>query len=505
MAHKSNNFSVLQVDSHGISMIRCRRSSKRIEVVESLSQRGDWSLEGGELQEALATFAKDHNLGDTPLYTVLPRHGITARILQLPSADLEEIKSMIRLSAEEYVPFAQSELVIDECILRKSSDGYSRVLAVFAQKEGIESHVALLRGAGLEPEDVFFSTSCLASAVSAARCDVPERFGLAYLGPGSIEVLIMGAQGLEYNRAVASVQDWSLESGQAEEAVEEFIVELRTSLSAHRRESEDGLGAEMAYVSSDRGDSKAICEAAAHELTVECSPAPFGAALVAGPKEGTGSAPLVLLGAALSAQDRAAFSISLMPPSVLTKRERASAKKRLVQGVALAAAVVLLACGLFAQAVWQRTRYLDNLEARVAAIKPKAESTLIKQRQLRILREQVVESSTVMELLAKITELAPAGTSITRFSYDLDTGITVEGHTRSENLAYDFVDALRGVKDQYPLLALAQSGGSRVANEFGQTVYNYVINIPFPESKAPEAPLPKGTSPIAQSNGNASS
>ena len=41
-----------------------------------------------------------------------PRHEITARIIELPSQDPDELVGMIRLGCEEYVPYPADELII---------------------------------------------------------------------------------------------------------------------------------------------------------------------------------------------------------------------------------------------------------------------------------------------------------------------------------------------------------------------------------------------------------
>ena len=67
---------------------------------------------------------------------------------------------------------------------------------------------------------------------------------------------------LHFTRGVASAQDWrSIGSPEGGDSLEELAVELRNSLSAYRRESENGMGADHTYVSSDHADESAVSEA----------------------------------------------------------------------------------------------------------------------------------------------------------------------------------------------------------------------------------------------------
>jgi Tfp pilus assembly PilM family ATPase len=54
-----------------------------------------------------------------PCYFVLPRHEITSRIITLPSQDINEIKNMVALRAEEFVPYSLEEIQISQCILEE--------------------------------------------------------------------------------------------------------------------------------------------------------------------------------------------------------------------------------------------------------------------------------------------------------------------------------------------------------------------------------------------------
>lgn len=480
MAHTNNHIFILQAEPCLLSLLVCKRTAEGVEPLSWTCERGDWAVESGALGEALKDFAAAHVPAGASVYTVVPRHEITTRIIALPTSDPAEIASMIRLSAEEYVPYSQQELVLDQTVLAKFRDGTVRVLAAFAHRDVVEGHVALLRQAGLEPERIFLSTACLASAVTASRMGTASRFAVANLGASGLEVAVFGDMGMEYGRAVSTRQDWSLESERAAEAIEEFAIEVRASLSAHRRESEDGLGAEAVYVTSDWADVAALCESAAHELGLEVIPAPF----IVKAADGS-SVPPALIGGALSAQGRGAAVISLVPKSLRDRRAQAAARRKAMKAGALAGAVVLAAAAVFGQAVWQRQSYLSELRGQAALIAPEAQSTLIKQRQLSILSRQVEGSRSALELMAKISGIAPSGCNISRFDYRRDRGIVIEGRALSGADAARFAEVIRDAADEdYAVLAGASMTNTAAVREQNATVYQYTIDIPFEDADA---------------------
>ena len=158
---------------------------------------------------------------------------------------------MIRFSAEEYVPYPVDELIIQNAILRREPGGESKVLAVLAHRDVLKNHLAPLRKAGIIPQRVLLSTACLANAVTAARPPAQGAYALANLSSSGLEILVFLGSKLLFGRGVASEQDWSKRGADAAGADEELAIEVRGSLSAYRRESEDGEGAENVYLASD--------------------------------------------------------------------------------------------------------------------------------------------------------------------------------------------------------------------------------------------------------------
>jgi type II secretory pathway component PulL len=358
---------------------------------------------------------------------------MTARILELPSQDVAEIAGMIRLSAEEYVPFPVEELLIDQCILQKLADGRSKVLAVFAHQDVVNGLVKTLNQAQIEPEQIYLSTACLASAAVAAKPG-KGRYALVNMAAEGLEVVVIRDGLLEYGRAVASSQ--SADGQQSvDEMEEELRVEARASLSAYRRESEDGESVEEIYLASDRTDVAPHCEALAPEFEQ-----PFGAAEFVRGLVNAGAAQIaeltaVSLGAALLAQDRGAVSIRLLPKSLLAARKRSDVKRRAIQLSAVAAAALVGLGVLYGQAVHQRKAYLQELRAQISQIEPAARQVDSKQKQLRILQTQVESSGSVVELMAALVSIfPPTGMNISQFSYSREKGLDFCGRALTQGL-----------------------------------------------------------------------
>jgi Tfp pilus assembly PilM family ATPase/Tfp pilus assembly protein PilN len=487
LARKTANISILHFDNQMISRLRVQRTPVGLEVLAFDTERGDWNSEDGSLETALQTFITAHQVAEDDIYTVLHRHDMTTRILNLPSQSPDEVEGMVRLSAEEFVPFSVDEVIIDQCILKRLPGGESQVLAVFTHRDVVETHVALLRKAGVEPRQIFLSSACMASAVKAARSEGEERFALFNLASGGLEALVFDDQGnFVFSRGVATIQDWSLEGEKRDHVLEELSIEVRGTLAAYRRESEDGMGVDQVYLCSDGATTSRAAELLSVETGKDCAPADFVLELVTSGREHlAGRLPLVSLGAALSAQDRGLVRVDLLPDSIARSRKMAAAKGKLLRAAALAALIAIALGGVYAQAVQQRNQVITELQARYQALRPQAEGVAAKRQQLQIIQREVARNSSVLQFLSTLTEVAPEeGLNMSSFSFNREMGIEITGRAKTRDDIKNFLDDLRNVATMtLPQFARATREYEGEIKERNEPVFEYKINIPFAEEE----------------------
>lgn len=487
MARKHIATSILQVDAQCISRLRIRPGAAKIEVLSFDQLRGPWNSDDASLGTALGQFAQEHALADDLLYIIVPAHEVTSRLLSLPSQSEEEIGGMVRMCAPEYVPFNIEDLIVGHAVLSRQEGGESRVLAVWSHREVVEGQLKLLAEAGLEPEQIFLSTACLASAAMAALGAPEDNYALACLASGGLEVLVLGAQGLLFSRGVATVQDWTLSGPDAHHAREELAIEIRGSLSSYRRESPDGTGADTIYLCSECTDVSAAVEALTEETGKTCSQAAFLASLLADARS-LGTTPLTLIGGALAAEGRASVRINLLPEAISRGREWLHLKARVLQIAGLAAVLLLALGALNYQTLAQRHRLISDLESQISAIAPQALGVAEKETQLQILRRQVDHKGSILELLAVLSEAAPPlGVNVARLTYNRQEGINLWGRALAVDLVHNFAEAIRGFGTGHlNLLSMAVREYESATKERDLPVFDYQITIPFPEVDANE-------------------
>lgn len=484
MARKSNHISILHFDERLISRLRVRRTDSGVEVLSLDQERGTWSVQDGTLEAALRSFADKHALADDAVFTILPRHDITTRILQLPSHDPKEIASMVRFSAEDYVPYTTEELLLDQCLLHGLTSGESLVLAAFAHREVVDAHMRLLNAAGVVPEHVYLSTACIASGAIAARPPVEQPFAVVNLASGGIEALVFDEQGrLVFGRAVAAAHDWTRSPEQNADAIDELAVEVRATLSAFRRESAEGLEVDQVYLCSDFAGTAATAAALEAELARNCAAAEFSRALIRGAVTEFEAIPVMALGAALLAQGRGKVIIDLVPEAVTQDRQIAEVKRRALRLGGVAALVLVGVVGVFYQQVQQREAYRAELDRRLQSLNSKSGGVIEKREQLQILRQELRPDGSVLEYLANACKSVPKeGLNITEFNYDRLAGVDIKGRAMSLDLIDAFGQALRDIGKQTPLSQFSRAKRmyeNQNIPERDKRVWEYHYTVPF--------------------------
>lgn len=475
---KSGFISILQFDERTLTRARVKPGAAGVEMVAFDQERGHWPAANGGLETALLDFVARHKVAEDEVATILPRHLVTVRILNLPTHDPAEAAHMIRFSAEEHVPYPLDELVVQQAILRKEPGGESKVMAVFAHKDVLKTHLAPLRKAGIIPSRVFLSTACLANAVAAVKVPAEGPYAVINLGSTGIEVLVFLGNKLLFGRGVASEQDWAQRGADAGDADEEIAVEVRGSLSAFRRDSEDGEGANDIYLAADYPVAMSErVEALAAQTGKECASAYFADALIAG----GATASLLTVGAALGAQGRGTLDINLLPPAESRERVVQGAKVLLLRAGYAAGAVAAALVLLFAQAYWQRYSYILELEEQLRAVEPDARGLGEKQEQLSILRQQMKRGNSPLHMLAVAAEAAPdKNANVVQFMYNINDGADFWGRAKSVDDVQRFAANLRkAAVESLAFFEHAHSVYEEQGNERGEPVLMYQVSVPI--------------------------
>jgi Tfp pilus assembly protein PilN len=143
--------------------------------------------------------------------------------------------------------------------------------------------------------------------------------------------------------------------------------------------------------------------------------------------------------------------------------------------------------------VHQRHAYLAELAKQTAQVQDLAQGVAAKQKQLRLVRGHLDRSGGVLELLAKVAELAPpSGLNISRVVFKRGDSISIEGRTETKESVNQLADALR--KAGAPNLEQTIGGMLKSTQERGKEVWQYELVSKFPVAESAENEPSEGTS-----------
>lgn len=475
MARKGAYVSILQFGEGYISLLRARESSSGLDVSDSVMKHGDWSADDASLGKALKAFASEHRLGADRIFTVLPRHEATLRTMDFPSQLNSELTGMVHFAAEEIVPYPIDEVVTGYTVLDSLEDGSSRLLVAVVHQPTITAHMDLLHAAGLRPEHIFLSTSCLLAALSGSS---DSAHGVVQVSPGGVEFLVARGGAYAFGRAAPSHESW-IGDGAHGVMLEEISGEIRDSLGVYRREGLDSPGLDSLSVCAEWGDVDGLAAELSSSSGVRCTAARGLLDVVDRGRDTLTGVPVVSVGAALLALGRESCGITLLPKTEVSRRAAAVSRNRSVRLVAVAVAVLLSLGGVFAQAYYQRVGYIQELERRVDELRPTVKSIRVKRQHLELLQDRVAQTESVLDFLGTVASVAPSeGLNVTRFSFDRNKGITLRGRTRKVEFSDKFIDDLRATSSM-PQFARAKEMYRTLKKERGQDVWDFAITIPF--------------------------
>jgi type IV pilus assembly protein PilM len=153
-------------------------SAELLQVARTPLVRG--IVAGGEVRDpealasALKAFFAEHKLPRRGVRLGIASNRIGVRMLDVPAlADPKLFENSIRFHAQETLPIAVTEAIIDHIVLDDGTgpgqEGMARILLVFAHRELVDRYVEACRRAGLKLAGIDFEAFALLRALTAQR------------------------------------------------------------------------------------------------------------------------------------------------------------------------------------------------------------------------------------------------------------------------------------------------------------------------------------------------
>jgi hypothetical protein len=158
-------------------------------------------LKKEEIPHALRNFVKSNKFQPEYLILGIPRNLANIRYFSFPALSDNEIRSMMGYDLTSRFAYKEDELVFDHAVIRKTADGFSNVLLAAVSRQEILPEFAILKHAGLIPDEAALSTVSLFNQL-VGRKKTLDRTILVYFDDGFVEFLYLDRNTLEFSRAV---------------------------------------------------------------------------------------------------------------------------------------------------------------------------------------------------------------------------------------------------------------------------------------------------------------
>jgi len=518
---KGNKYIFITIEGEYYTLLHVQKTRKTWEVLDYETNFDLTHSSEGTLSQLIQK-AKENKWLNEPCYLVLPRHEITSRIIDLPSQDIEEIKNMVSLSAEEFVPYALEEIQISQCILETLPDSQSRVFVAIAHRDLIQEKIKTLQNIGWEPSGLLVSTGLLINSASEILKKSKQAHSLfVHLTLAGIEVAIFENNALHFSRGVrtnwenaeittshipkdkdeevvldpfrSSVEITPSEENRDEEKIKsssdmthEVLREIRTSINSYQRDTETEVNIDTVYISSDFPINPHLKEELNKFLDIPCV---FLSAndysFLQFSDSFTKPISATLLGIGLSLYKDQPLLLNLLPEELIITHKLRELSKHIKRVAILFSLLALSLGGWFIESIYQRQQLIRELEGRVAELEPNARGIAEKRQQLQILRREVAKSGSFLDYLAQITSATPPRVNMNMVSYRRIEGINIWGRAKTIDDIHTFAENLRrqAVSSSLKAFQQARSVYEQQTREQNEIIFDYQIAIPFTEEE----------------------
>jgi len=214
---KSRKLIGLDIGSHTIKVVQLQKKGGQqrlinlalMEIPSEIQEEADPALRNDLLAEAIKRMLNENKINCKNVVSSIAGDSAIVRYVKLPAMSEEELKNVISYEAEQYIPLAIDQVVLDFAVLGEvEEEGIQKieVLLVAAKEEIIDMHIQLLKQVGLNPLAIDVDTFALENSFELNYgVNEGETIGLINIGAKltTINILENGVTHLTRDVAVA--------------------------------------------------------------------------------------------------------------------------------------------------------------------------------------------------------------------------------------------------------------------------------------------------------------
>jgi len=362
------------------------------------------------------------SLGFTPgkVRLNIPRHLVTARFLEIPSVDDQEINKIIKIESIKHLPYTDEKVIYGYRVIEKLEDGYSKVLLAIAQASIVNNFIDILNKAKVGGINLLsLSSEALFYWYKLAReGDEKENLMLVNLDPDHIDIDIVEEDKLVFTRGAAH-------SASDPREIEKIAQQIRVSINTYQKESGRPVSRIILTGANTETADCALALSKELKLPVDIIDQGNNISIDENIKRAAEEASFAeLLGLSLRSDD---IKINLLPEDAVEGARLANTKNNLITAIFLAALLVTLVFGLLIKKMHDKYVYLASINAELKKMDPKIAVVKKMMKDISVTREMILRKPLAVDVFSEVCGITPGGVSLSTLDFESGKSLTVRG------------------------------------------------------------------------------
>jgi Tfp pilus assembly protein PilN len=426
----------------GVIKLAQAASSGNIEKIAC----GNYAPTGGadeaavELKKLLSSFNRKASV-----LCMIPANVATAKTIEVPSNDPEEIKSIINLQASRHTPYSREEVLISYINLGTNASNNTALLLVIVHRDVVKERISILEKAGLDTDSILFVSEAQARfyAKSLGLKKESPAMGLVDFTANAASFIVVSKGTLFFVRNIP-IGTKTLSAGG--DAAAKFQEEFKKSMEAFTQE-DGGQPPSLYAVTSGHEAVGAILPSLEAALQVKFKVSPYvnliktsgGLRKRLTTEFGDDS----FLDVAAPASTAGKCEVNLMPDEMIMKKtvERQS-REASKAGVSAVIIMVLVGALLMTNIYFKYTFLNKNLIQNFAPQHSQVKALEEQMGKVKLVRGYIQERMVSLDVIHELYNVTPHSIYLNNISMDQDGTIIIDGISDSMSDVFSYVKSL---------------------------------------------------------------
>ena len=396
----------------------------------------------------VARVFKNLNLSKQGVITYVPRHLVTARVLEFPSTDPKEINDMVSLQVSKQTPYSKEEIFSTHKTLSSDKEGYTKVMLVIARRNIVTERVETLQKAGVEVSRVAVSTegayNWFTVAYPSEMMSEPLQANVVLdVDSNYSDFIIIRKEGTIFTRSILIGANQLVD--EFDKWQDKFVEEVGHSVELYQGEQRGSKIGKIFLIGAGKG-IKGLADTLGAKLGIPVEAADQtknmrikpGLNLPQDPNLNLVSAS-ALFGIAIKHKE---ISLDLTPSGLRMQRRMEDKRKQLVITGALLALIVTFLSLILLTNIYSKNAYLKELKDRISRIEKDANDIEKMRQKIAVVEKRLDARGASINILMDIYRLTPKEIYMTSISIEEKNKATIKGRASALSDVYKYAKTL---------------------------------------------------------------